>query len=173
MRLGVMFSVAAAVLAMAWMPASGQAPERYVLVKVAAEKADPFLRDFAGFLGSCKFLYLATSETNCPSVRPVGFTAFFDNKLAVATSSKKGMSAQMKANPEVELSATAADVSAFARYRGRAKLCTDAEVVAKFVAAFPHFKEMYGDTLELFLVEPEQAGIFPMKKGESPKTKNF
>jgi uncharacterized pyridoxamine 5'-phosphate oxidase family protein len=173
MRVGLFLSAVAVAAAMAAPAAFGQAAGQYVLVRAAAEKADPFLQDLAKFLGSCKFMYLATSETNSPSVRPVGFTAFFDNRLAVATSSKKGMSAQMKANPDVELAATAADVSAFARYRGRARLCTDAEVIARFVEAFPHFKQMYGDSLELFLVEPVQAGIFPMKKGEKPRTKNF
>lgn len=142
-------------------------------VKITDAEIDPFLTKFGNFLRSCSFFYLATCEGNKPYVRPVGFTAFIDNQLPIATSTKKEMYRQMMANPEIDLSATLPDRSAFVRFHGKATLSKDQALFQKFVSSFPIFKKMYGDSLVLFLVKPDRAGIFPMKKGQKPETKTF
>ena len=88
------------------------------------------------------------------------------------TSKKKEMHAQLLANPSVELSRTAEDKSAYIRYKGKAVLCADADVKAKFVELQASMAKKFGDDMALFFVEPEMVGIFPMKGGQ-PKTKVF
>ncbi|MBP5320780.1 MAG: pyridoxamine 5'-phosphate oxidase family protein [Kiritimatiellae bacterium] len=144
----------------------------YIQFKTDASQVDPFLQEYGTFLQKCGFFYLATSVDNHPAVRPIGFTAFFDNQLPIPTSNKKEMYAQMLKNPEVDISTTAPDRSAFARFRGQATLCTDPETINRFLEAFPKFKGMHKDSFALFLIKPDRAAIFPMGKGEL-KTKTF
>ena len=155
------------------LPVSAKGPARYLLVNSTSEQADPFLQELSEFLGQCKFSYLATCENNKPYVRPVGFTAIVDNRVVVATSCQKSMFRQMVANPEVDLSATLPDRSHFLRFHGQAKLCEDQKVLDCFVKNFPFFKAKFGKDLRVFLITPERAGIFAMKKGVAPKTKTF
>lgn len=154
-------------------PAFAKEPARYIQIHTTADQVDPFLREMSQFLAKCKFSYLATCENSKPYVRPVGFTAFLDNKLVVATSCKKGMYRQMMGNPEVDLSATMPDCSFYSRFHGQAKLCEDQEVLDCFAKNFPFFPKKFGKDLKVFLITPERAGIFAMKKGVQPKTKNF
>lgn len=154
-------------------PVLAKEPALYLQVHTTAKQFDPFLQEMSEFLAKCKFSYLATCENNKPFVRPVGFNAFLDNQLIIATSCKKEMYRQMMANPEVDLSATLPDLSYFSRFHGQAKLCEDQEILDYFIQKFPFFKTMYGKNLKVFLIAPERAGIFAMKKGIQPKTKNF
>ena len=153
--------------------AEPQVAKSYVLMNDAKEKSDPFLNDVAAFLETNTVVYLATFDGQSPRVRPVRYTVMMDNKIVIATSTKKELSRQISKTPNVEISVTAADSSAFLRYKGKAVVCEDARMKAKFLSDFPKFKKMFGDNLVVYLIEPEMAGIFPMKKGEPPKTKVF
>ena len=146
----------------------------YVLLKDGEDKRDAFLQEVATFLDKAGHFYLATvGEDGGARVRPIKYTLIIDNKLIFATAESKELFAQIRANPKVEVSNTAPDGSAFLRYKGTAKQTADPDVRARFLSAFPRFADMYKDGLTFFLIEPEMAGIFPMKKGEKPSTKTF
>ena len=131
-------------------PSFAKGSIHYLQVHTATAEIDPFLQEMSEFLGKCKFSYLATCKDNKPYVRPVGFTAFLDNKLVVATSCKKEMCRQMIDNPEVDLSATMPDHSFFFRFHGQAKLCDDQEVLDCFTKHFSFFPKKFGKDLRVF-----------------------
>ncbi|GHU51159.1 hypothetical protein FACS1894127_7280 [Clostridia bacterium] len=62
------------------------------------------------FFAEVKTFYLATVEGNKPKVRPFGFVMEFGGKLYFATNGSKPSFAQIKANPNVEISAANANV---------------------------------------------------------------
>lgn len=148
------------------------APKSYVWVKGDAARQDMFLQDVAAFLEKAGHFYLATCDRQGARVRPIKYTFVVDNALLFVTAKKKEMYTQLVANPNVELSRTAADGSAYLRYKGKAVLSEDEAVKAKVLEAFPFFGKNFGDGLAIFLVEPEMVGIFPMKGGQA-KTKIF
>lgn len=169
MKRGIMLAILLPVLAVV-----GGEAKSYVLLKEGADKKDAFLQDVAAFMEKAGHFYLATvGDDGGARVRPVKYTLIIDNKLVFATSNTKELFAQVNKNPKVELSKTATDGSAFMRYKGTAKLTADEAVKTCFLNAFPMFKDMYKDGLVFFLIEPEMAGIFPMKKGGKPVTKKF
>ena len=61
------------------------------------------------FLKDCKTFYVATVEGDQPRVRPFGAALFHMGKIYIGTNNQKPVSRQMKANPRIEISATAAD----------------------------------------------------------------
>ena len=152
--------------------AAPQVAQSYVFVKEPKEKSDPMLNEAAAFLEKNTVIYLATCDGQSPRVRPVRYTVIMDNKLVIATSSKKELSQQIEKNPNVEVSSAAADGSVFIRFKGKAAVCADADLKAKFVAAHPKFQKMFGENLAVYLIEPEMVGIFPVKGGPA-KTKVF
>jgi uncharacterized pyridoxamine 5'-phosphate oxidase family protein len=153
-------------------PAEPQALKSYVWVKEAPDKSDLFMQDVAAFFEKNDYFYLATVDGQGARVRPIRYTVVADNKLLVATSTKKEMYGQLVKSPCVELSRTAKDDSAYIRYKGKAALCADADVKAKFAELQPSMAKKFGADLALFFVEPEMIGIFPMKGGQA-KTKVF
>lgn len=152
--------------------AEPQAPKSYVWVNESPEKSDLFMQEVAAFLEKSDHFYLATVEGESARVRPIKYTLVADNKLLFVTSVKKEMYAQLQKNPNVELSRTAEDKSAYLRYKGKAVLCDDAAVKAKFAELQPSMAKKFGADLALYFVEPAMVGIFPMKGGQ-PKTKIF
>jgi uncharacterized pyridoxamine 5'-phosphate oxidase family protein len=168
MKKGIVLAVLLPVLA-----GMGEEAKSYVLLKDGADKRDGFLQDVAAFLEKAGHFYLATvGEDGGARVRPIKYTLVIDNKLIFATSEKKELFEQIRKNPKVEISNTAPDGSAFLRYKGTARQTTDEAVRARFLEAFPKFKDMYKEALTFFFIEPEMAGVFPMKGGK-PVTKTF
>ena len=168
MKKGIVLAVLLPVFAV-----MGEDVKSYVLLKEGETKRDEFLQDVATFLEKAGHFYLATvDEDGGARVRPIKYTLLIDNKLIFATSEKKELFAHINKNPKVEVSNTAPDGSAFLRYKGTAKLTADAEVRARFLSEFPRFADMYKEGLTFFFIEPEMAGIFPMKGGK-PVTKTF
>lgn len=153
-------------------PANARETKSYVWVKEGAAQQEPLLREVAAFLEKEGHFYLATCDGDGPRVRPIKYVFIADNKLLFVTSAKKGMYQQLLKNPKVELSRTAADKSAYLRFRGRAVLCDDAAVKAKLLEREPVFGKKFGEDQAVFLVEPEQVGLFPMKGGEV-RSKSF
>jgi uncharacterized pyridoxamine 5'-phosphate oxidase family protein len=152
--------------------AEPQALKSYVWVKESADKADPFMQEVAAFFEKNDYFDLATVEGQGARVRPIRYTLIVDNKLLFATSAKKEMYAQLLKSPGVELTRTASDTSAYLRFQGKAALCADPDVKAKFAELQPSMAKKFGADLALFFVEPEQIGLFSMK-GAPPKVKSF
>lgn len=57
------------------------------------------------FLKKCGTYYLATTEGDQPRVRPFGTVDLFEGRLYIQTGKVKKVSAQLTANPKVELCA--------------------------------------------------------------------
>ena len=168
MKKGIVLAVLLPVFAV-----MGEDVKSYVLLKEGEAKRDAFLQDVASFLEKAGHFYLATvGEDGGARVRPIKYTLIIDNKLVFATSDKKELFAHIHKNPKVEVSNTAPDGSAFLRFKGTAKLTADDDVRARFLSEFPKFADMYKEGLTFFFIEPEMAGIFPMKGGK-PATKTF
>ena len=152
----------------------GDEVKSYVLLKEGADKQDAFLQEVAALFEKAGHFYLATvDEDGGARVRPIKYTLIIDNKIIFATSNTKELFQHIAKNPKVEVSNTLPDGSAYLRYKGTAKLTDDEAVKARFLNDFPRFKDQYKEGLVFFVIEPEMAGIFPMKKGEAPKTKQF
>ena len=144
----------------------------YTFVQESKAKSDPLLNASAAFLEKNNVIFLATYDGQSPRVRPLRYTAFIDNKLAIATSVKKELSLQMAKDPHVEVSAVSVDGSSFFRYKGKAVVCADAGFKAKFLAGHPKYQKLYGENFALYLIEPEMVGLFPLKGGQA-KTKTY
>lgn len=86
------------------------------------------------FLKKCGVYYLATVEGDQPRVRPFGTVDIFEGKLYIQTGKIKPVSAQMHANPKVEISGMA---------EGKwIRLCAEA-VADENIAAQEHMLESY------------------------------
>lgn len=153
-------------------PVQPQPGASYVWVNQNAEKLDVFMQDVAAFFEKNDYFYLATSDGQGARVRPIRYTMVADNKLLLVTSAKKEMHAQLLKNPNVELSRTAKDDSAYIRYKGKAVVESDPKVLAKMMELQPSMGKKFGADMVIFAIEPEQVGIFPMKGGQA-KTKIF
>lgn len=160
--------VAMVVCALMGIAQEKKAPQSYLLVK--EEKKDAFLEEMASFMATNSILYLATVDGERPCVRPVRFSCLIDNKLAIATALKKSMSTQMMVNSSVELSTVAGDGKMYIRFAGNATLCKDETIIAKFNEAHPSFKSKFGNEFALYLVTPDNVGLWG---GKEAKTKTF
>jgi uncharacterized pyridoxamine 5'-phosphate oxidase family protein len=160
--------VAMVVCALMGIAQEKKAPQSYLLVK--EEKKDAFLEEMASFMATNNILYLATVDADRPCVRPVRFACLIDNKLAIATALKKSMSTQMMVNSAVELSTVAGDGKVYIRFSGKATLCKDETIIAKFAEEHPGMKNKFGKEFALYLVTPENVGLWG---GKEPKTKQF
>jgi len=145
-----------------------KAGQSYLLVK--EQTKNEFLEEMASFMATNNILYLATVEGDRPCVRPIRFSCLIDTKLAIATALKKDMSNQMIVNPSVELSTVAADGKCYIRFAGKAELCKDEAILAKFNTEHPGFKSKFKEDFALYLVKPENVGLWG---GKETKTKQF
>ncbi|MEI6646870.1 MAG: pyridoxamine 5'-phosphate oxidase family protein [bacterium] len=142
--------------------------QSYLLVK--GQTKDAFLEEMASFMATNNILYLATADADRPCVRPIRFTCLIDNKLAIATSLKKNMSTQMMVNSAVELCTTSANGKMYIRFSGKVSLCKDETLIAKYAEEHPGMKNKFGKDFALYLVAPENVGLWG---GKEPKTKQF
>lgn len=171
MRIKVLFSFVCWGLASVLL---ADAPKSYLSFRQDASQSDSFLQHVAEAFEQAKWMYVATFDGTAARVRPFGYTAIIDNRLILATSTKKEVYAQLKRCPEIEVCATQSDGKSFVRYKGKAVESESAELRAFFTERFPFFQKKYTENLRLFQLEPEMAGIFPEgRTGTKPETKIF
>ena len=97
----------------------------------------------------CKFLkdagvyYLATSEGDQPRVRPFGTAEIIDGKLCSQTGKSKPVSAQILANPKVELCAFRDGV--WLRVAGELARDDRVETKKAMLDAYPSLRAMYDE----------------------------
>lgn len=118
------------------------------------------------FLKDNKVFYLATVDGNLPKVRPFGFVMKYDGKLYFGTSNEKDVYKQLKANPQMEISATS-QTGEWLRLKGKAVFNTTKEIKEAALEALPMLKNRYSadDKLfELFYIA-EAAATFSDMKG--------
>jgi uncharacterized pyridoxamine 5'-phosphate oxidase family protein len=63
------------------------------------------MKEVYAFLKDSETYYLATIDGDKPRVRPFGTVDLFENKLYIQTGKVKDVSKQIKANPNIEISA--------------------------------------------------------------------
>ena len=124
------------------------------------------------FLKRCGTFYLATIDGDQPRVRPFGALDVFEDKLYIQTGKVKKVSAQMKANPKIEICA----MTDKSWIRIEALAVEDDRVEAKqhMLDANPTLKSMYaaddGNT-EVFYLKDATATISSF--GAEPKVIKF
>lgn len=124
------------------------------------------------FLKKCGTYYLATVEGNQPRVRPFGTVDLYDGKLYIQTGKSKAVSAQMKENPNIEISGMTG--GKWIRVAAEAVLDESIEAQAHMLDAHPSLKKMYqpGDgNTEVFYLKNAVAQICSFT--EPTKTINF
>ncbi|MDO5423321.1 MAG: pyridoxamine 5'-phosphate oxidase family protein [Eubacteriales bacterium] len=124
------------------------------------------------FLKKCNTYYLATVEGDQPRVRPFGTVDLFEGKLYIQTGKVKAVSAQMKANPKVEICGMAG--GKWIRVAGEAVLDERLEAQEHMLAAYPSLQKMYqpGDgNTEVFYLKNGTAQICSFT--EEPKVISF
>lgn len=112
------------------------------------------------FLKKCEVYYLATVEGDQPRVRPFGTIDLFEGKLYIQTGKVKNVSAQMKANPKVEISGMAD--GKWIRVEAEAILDESVAAQEHMLAAYPSLQAMYkpGDgNTEVFYLKNGKAQI--------------
>lgn len=119
------------------------------------------MKEVYEFLKNSKTYYLATVEGDQPRVRPFGTVDIFEDKLYIQTGKIKNVSAQMKANQKVEISA----MDGSGRWiRVTAEAILDESIAAQehMLDNYPELKAMYqpGDgNTEVFYLKNATAQI--------------
>ena len=124
------------------------------------------------FLKKCGVYYLATADGDQPRVRPFGTQDIFEGKLYIQTGKSKSVSAQIQANPKVEICAFAD--GQWLRISG--KLVRDDRIEAKqhMLDAHPQLKAMYSaedDNTEVLYFEDAEATFSSFTS--APRTVRF
>lgn len=112
------------------------------------------------FLKKSVTYYLATVDGDQPRVRPFGTIDLYEGKLYIQTGKVKAVSAQMKQNPKIEISA----MSEGKWIRVTAEAVLDESIAAQehMLAAYPSLQNMYkpGDgNTEVFYLKNGTAQI--------------
>ncbi|GHU89859.1 NimC/NimA family protein [Clostridia bacterium] len=132
------------------------------------------MNEVLNFLKETKVFYLATVDGDKPKVRPFGFVMEFEGKLYFATNESKPSFAQLKANPNLEISSTNA-ANEWIRLYGEAVFDPRPEVKAKMFEVAPHLGEMYSKpgapVLGIFYVNNGEATFSSMTA--APRTVKF
>lgn len=100
------------------------------------------MKEVYEFLKNCGTYYLATVEGDQPRVRPFGTVDIFEDKLYIQTGKVKAVAQQMKANPNVEISAMAQD-GRWIRVTAEAVLDDNVKAQEHMLDAYPNLKAMY------------------------------
>lgn len=95
------------------------------------------------FLKDARVFYVATVDENGkPRVRPFGAAGTFEGKLYICLNNRKPVFKQLTANPSVEISATAADMS-WIRFSATAKRDDRVEARQAMLDSNPNLKNLY------------------------------
>ncbi len=110
------------------------------------------MQEVYDFLKKCGTYYLATVEGNEPKVRPFGTVNIFDGKLYIQTGKVKPTYKQIKANPNVEISAFMD--GQWIRLKGKLVEDDRREAKKSMLDAYPELRGMYneddGNTVVLY-----------------------
>ncbi len=118
------------------------------------------MNDIYDFLKNSEVYYLATIDGDKPRVRPFGTIDIFENRLYIQTGKVKDVSAQMKKNPSIEISAMSG--GKWIRISAEAVLDDNIEAQRHMLDAYPSLQNMYspGDgNTEVFYLKNVEARI--------------
>ena len=130
------------------------------------------MQEVYDFLKRCGTYYLATVEGTEPKVRPFGTINIFDGKLYIQTGKVKPTYRQIKANPNVEISAFIN--GQWIRLKGKLVEDDRREAKKSMLDAYPELRGMYneddGNTV-VFYFEDAVATFYSF--GGAPKEVRF
>ena len=130
------------------------------------------MQEVYDFLKKCGTYYLATVEGTEPKVRPFGTVNIFDGKLYIQTGKVKPTYRQIKANPNVEISAFIN--GQWIRLKGKLVEDDRREAKKSMLDAYPELRGMYneddGNTV-VFYFEDAVATFYSF--GGAPKEVRF
>lgn len=130
------------------------------------------MQEVYDFLKKCGTYYLATVEGTEPKVRPFGTINIFDGKLYTQTGKVKPTYRQIKANPNVEISAFIN--GQWIRLKGKLVEDDRREAKKSMLDAYPELRGMYneddGNTV-VFYFEDAVATFYSF--GGAPKEVRF
>lgn len=118
------------------------------------------MQEVHDFLKQAGTYFLATMDGQQPRVRPFGTIDLFEGRLYIQTGKVKSVSAQMKANPKIEISAMVGDT--WIRLEAEAVLDERLAPQEHMLDAYPNLKGMYqpGDgNSEVFFLQNATAQI--------------
>ncbi|MBO4695464.1 MAG: pyridoxamine 5'-phosphate oxidase family protein [Clostridia bacterium] len=101
------------------------------------------MQEVYDFLKKCGTYYLATVEGTEPKVRPFGTINIFDGKLYIQTGKVKPTYRQIKANPNVEISAFIN--GQWIRLKGKLVEDDRREAKKSMLDAYPELRGMYNE----------------------------
>lgn len=130
------------------------------------------MQEVYDFLKKSGTYYLATIDGDKPRVRPFGTIDIFEGKLYIQTGKVKAVSAQMKANPSVEISAMCEDK--WIRIEAETVLDDNIKAQEHMLSEYPSLQAMYkaGDgNTEVFFLKNATACICSFT--EEPKVIKF
>jgi len=110
------------------------------------------METIAQFLKNSQTFYLATDDNGQPRVRPFGAVCVFNGRLYFCFNNKKAVFAQIKANPKIEISATAASGDKWLRLSAEAVVHESPEARRFMLDALPALQGMYSADDGLFEV---------------------
>ena len=93
------------------------------------------------FLKSAGTYYLATLDGNQPRVRPFGTIDLYNGRLYIQTGKRKSVADQLKANPNIELSAMLN--GRWIRLTAEAVLDENVDAQTHMLDSYPSLKAMY------------------------------
>jgi uncharacterized pyridoxamine 5'-phosphate oxidase family protein len=103
------------------------------------------------FLQDAKVFYIATADGKGAQVRPFGVALNINGKVSICTGAWKNVAKQIKANPNVAISAMRAD-GKYIRITGRLADNSTETNRLKFVAAAPELESLYKGKEDEFVV---------------------
>ncbi|MDR1650824.1 MAG: pyridoxamine 5'-phosphate oxidase family protein [Synergistaceae bacterium] len=114
--------------------------------------------------------YIATADGDKPRVRPFGFIMEFEGRLYFTTGNKKPVYAQLKKNPNTEITAMVSE-GEWIRLEGRAVFDGNVSAKRRAFEIFPRFKDLYqapeNPDFEVFCLDSPSAVLCSMT--EPPK----
>ena len=119
------------------------------------------MNEVLDFLKECGVYFISTVDGDQPRVRPFGSYVEYDGRICYCTSNQKPIYAQLKANPNVEISASTKDAR-WIRLSGKAVFCTTRDAKARVLEEMPTLRSLYSeddDKLEVFYLDDAVATI--------------
>ena len=101
------------------------------------------IRKIDDFLNEAGVFFLASTDGNQPTCRPLGFHMLVDDKIYFGIGTFKEVFRQITGNPRIEIVALNNEKTKFLRYTGEAVIDKNPKLVEKTFESMPEIREIY------------------------------
>lgn len=133
------------------------------------------MQEVLDFLDTNRVVFLATMQDGCPRVRPFQFQFAEAGRLWFCTARSKAVYAQLSADPRLEFSAVAKDMTTL-RLKGAARLDDDMAAKRRIIESNALVRGLFGTAenpdFTAFSVDHGSAVLFDFS-GRPPRTYSF